>query len=1122
MFFEKMDLGASTLSERCLLPGANASANAHSLNLGFQRLLASGCGSSVIVTELSCVEGEPLAVLATLDGHPGTVCCCRWSSRPLDNNLDNPYRLMLASGDDKGSVMIWSVLEGQAELHLTDTPAGAVLDMCWHPENHSLLLTLRERNVLALWDTSGGSCLWRCVVKNVEDLLHMSFNASPFSLPLRDVFFASRKGSIYWLSDVDAGSSTELVLKYKILGPDPKSSFCGMQMYSAVPNCVLFVLSREVLVFDMTMQHAVGGFTLERGLTNLVSISAGTQLGVVWALHEDGRISLWRAQAPSYLVFSLMGSSSQLRFAKTRRQDAVPIVSIQSRGASDALSCVAMDRLGSLFAWVLDAGTNSLQVEEMRHTFSSNISSFGLHPVAGARQLACGTTHGTLVLADGVSRRILREFLIESGQVIRGVQWFGTKHVLLFVVQEVQADMVFVNSVLKVDVSSGAILPLLQSKRAEPTQVRMVKLSPSGRYMLVLRRERPVELWDVSGQTAIHLGNIKPYIQVNALCWRTPAADESAASTADEFAASTADNMLRTFRVEQSKLVVVRQQDALTVYPISCICWRGDVLVTGDSTGGMSLFDWKRKVCWSVNLRGAAIAELQLNRTNATVLVVFGSGGVCIYDVSVKRQVNDSTLLSVRNLRVIGECSWWHECPVLLCSDGCLRVMDANLGSCNTPLIVSSLASLSTPFLLETRRALALKVKMLRSTGDLTDDTGLAVPVRLVAGLAACGSYGERALTVARYFGDSWEEKVWQLVLAMAPHDAQEQAPNQVLKAVAAEEVPAFLRQNSLLSAAKAQQPVAVQSTRTTALPSSFGLIRTEAEVREQFEAQSAALERRRNMSDVTTHHLVARRFIWSGDSHSAIAVLSNADPESPSFQVDSLLSCLVAASAGPEYFERTTKSAATGLIARGDVDLGVQLLVLVGRANEACRYLLENGRYEEAVRLAKLQPLHVMSESDKHDLYRKWCEHLSGSQKNWREACLVWLSMGGVSRAVALLHSTDRFQVAVGLLQHFASSSSAEVPDALAVQGLHLDYGFFLHRLGLELDAAQQFQLAGPAGAAMAEAISSAPFELRGSSRGRSGSGIVSAGGKRGIFGRVAENLKEEIQTLTKKEVKK
>jgi hypothetical protein len=108
-------------------------------------------------------------------------------------------------------------------------------------------------------------------------------------------------------------------------------------------------------------------------------------------------------------------------------------------------------------------------------------------------------------------------------------------------------------------------------------------------------------------------------------------------------------------------------------------------------------------------------------------------------------------------------------------------------------------------------------------------------------------------------------------------------------------------QQSSLLSEAATADAGAERTTQTGPLPSAFGLLRAESEVRAQFEAENAALERRRKTGDDITHHLAARRFVWAGDAHAAIAVLSNCDPEAPSFQTDSLLACLVAAAAGPQ-----------------------------------------------------------------------------------------------------------------------------------------------------------------------------------------------------------------------------
>jgi WD40 repeat protein len=1104
---------------RSLFPGPLVAANSGSLDVSFQRLAAYGAGAAVCVVD---VEGGQ-ALVQTLDGHPGNVCVCRWGARIMDTNLDFEYKLTLASGDDRGNVMLWSVLEGVAELHLTDSPVGAVLDLAWHPTVPHLLLTLRAGNVVALWDVSKGTCVWRRLFKNMDDMFCVAFNAFPAAPPHRDVFFGTRKGGVYHLQDVlgPEAAVADLVVKYKIAPPEAKSTFNGIAMYEAAPGCVLFVLSRELMVFDMATQHSVGGFSLDRGMAPLMSVSTcAVQPGLMWALHEDGRVSLWRSQPPAYLSFALVSASSPLRFSKTRRQEPQPLVGLQvlAHHSGYQHACLTIDRLGTLGVWTLEGTT--IQAAELRQGLLSAVTSFALHPELGARQVACGTAGGTLAIVDLTRRVLLREIVIDAGQPVANVRWFSADSVLVYVVQEVQADAVWVNSVLRVALPTGRVWPLLQAKRAEPTFIRAVKVSPSGRYMLVLRKDRPLELWDVTGEMGAHLGNVKPYIQVNAIAWR-----DGGDGGVDEFAAATSDNMIRTFRVEGGRLTPVRQQEGLTISPINCVAWRGDTLATGDASGSLTLFDWRRKVCWTINTRGAGIVDMRWNPASSTVLLLFANGSVCIFDMIVKRQLSESTLLSVRSIRGV-EIAWaGADSPMVACSDGALRILDAHLSSCNAfvpPLEPGVL--MTTPYLLDARVALALKVGLLGGGRVLSSDNGgagaadamLAVPPRLL-NEALSDNMAQRALAVARFFGDSFEESVWLFVLGLIPKLAVDEEEKRAVLAQLPviqerpvlekrQSVHEFLGQETVnLSAANRRNP-----HKPGTLPSRFGLLRPDADVRDQFVAETKALDNRRGTQDAATFHTTASRFILNGDRHNAIAVLSGTDPAWASFEKDSLMACVVAAASGPEYFERATKMAATGLIARGDVDLGVQLLVLVGKADEACRYLQDAGRWDDAVRLARLQ----LPPGQRDEVLRKWGEHLSAVQ-DVRQAVLVFLSLGHVARAVALLHAQDRFQLALGLLGHFGDVDM----DEQLVQGMHLDYGFFLHRLGL-LSAQDEFALAGPAGLQMREALTSAPFELRG--RNRSGSGVImSSASKRGLLATikdVKDDLKAEFAELRKK----
>jgi hypothetical protein len=70
---------------------------------------------------------------------------------------------------------------------------------------------------------------------------------------------------------------------------------------------------------------------------------------------------------------------------------------------------------------------------------------------------------------------------------------------------------------------------------------------------------------------------------------------------------------------------------------------------------------------------------------------------------------------------------------------------------------------------------------------------------------------------------------------------------------------------------------------------------------------------------------------------------------------------------------QSTIKLVATNLIANGSVWEGVQLLCLIGKGLDACRYLISYGLWEAAVWLAKS----VLPIAEMHEVIRKWADHL-------------------------------------------------------------------------------------------------------------------------------------------------
>lgn len=87
-----------------------------------------------------------------------------------------------------------------------------------------------------------------------------------------------------------------------------------------------------------------------------------------------------------------------------------------------------------------------------------------------------------------------------------------------------------------------------------------------------------------------------------------------------------------------------------------------------------------------------------------------------------------------------------------------------------------------------------------------------------------------------------------------------------------------------------------------------------------------------------------------------AVQHLLETDPSSENFYVDCLRACIVASIQTSGISQSTIKLVATNLIANGYIAEGVQLLCLIGKGADACRYLQTYGKWEKAMWLAKVR----------------------------------------------------------------------------------------------------------------------------------------------------------------------
>lgn len=99
----------------------------------------------------------------------------------------------------------------------------------------------------------------------------------------------------------------------------------------------------------------------------------------------------------------------------------------------------------------------------------------------------------------------------------------------------------------------------------------------------------------------------------------------------------------------------------------------------------------------------------------------------------------------------------------------------------------------------------------------------------------------------------------------------------------------------------------------------------------------------------------------------------------------------------------------------------GVQLLCLIDKAADACRYLQTYGEWNRAAWLAKVR----LNSEECADVLKRWVDHLCSPQVNQKsKALLVLLSLGCFSSVAETLHRYARALHGQGpVMTHFTLS---------------------------------------------------------------------------------------------------
>lgn len=547
---------------------------------------------------------------------------------------------------------------------------------------------------------------------------------------------------------------------------------------------------------------------------------------------------------------------------------------------------------------------------------------------------------------------------------------------------------------------------------------------------------------------------------------------------------------------------------------VTYIAWKGDLLVLSDVDGNLSIWELKARITRSIATHRGHIKKIKFGpgRGNNKLAVLF-SDGVDIWDLQMFEIYSSYKL--PKDSPPLADMDWLaSDLPIATHSNGAIFVMTMDLKSSSSAMAQMDLdGPLWCPHIMEPKTSLILKSILQHPLGrdqysftDIADlelkkeesvtviqDQLKMIPPN-IGELLLNSTLGtaQKCYLAAHLFGDEAETVFWQVALhylrrekarlLCSKHKSDHQPLYNRARSYSADlfnpsEATAKLRRSfssrslDLLSidddlelCGQGENGASENEScccYPVSLDTCYGIISdTDAFQRSQLD-RLALHDSKRSTYDHTRK--CAETLVLLGQADRAVQLFLETDAVNDNYYVDSLRACLVATIRSSGASQSTIKLVATNLIASGKLAEGVQLLCLIDKGLDACRYLQTYGEWDRAAWLAKA----TLNYPDCAEVMRRWIEHLSSTHTSQQsKAVLVLLSLGKFYKALDMLYSMryfDRAGLFAEACQEYGFLSPSDEKNTALVHAVYTEYARYLHSLGLEKSAYFFANKAGP-----------------------------------------------------------
>ncbi|XP_070044117.1 uncharacterized protein [Nicotiana tomentosiformis] len=420
----------------------------------------------------------------------------------------------------------------------------------------------------------------------------------------------------------------------------------------------------------------------------------------------------------------------------------------------------------------------------------------GNSPAVAVPLVAVGTQSGTIDVIDVSANAVTVSFAVHNS-VVRGLRWLGNSRLVSFSYsQGTEKAGGYINRLVVTCLRSGLNRPFRVLQKPERAPIRALRASSSGRYLLILFRDAPVEVWAMT-KTPIMLRSLalpftvlewtlptvprpvpkdRPAVPSTETSSPTKAADAKGAGTdgsQDEFSESFSfalvNGALGVFEVHGRRIRDFRPKWPSSSFVsseglVTAMAYRLPHVVMGDRSGNIRWWDVTTGQSSSFNTHREGIRRIKFSpvvpgdRSRGRIAILFYDNTFSVFDLDSPDPLANSLLQPQFPGTLVLELDWLplrsdKNDPLVLCiagADSSFRLVEVNTSDNKMvhgpqarplkerfrPVPLCSPILLPTPHALALRTILQLGVKpsWFNTWSTTPDDANYQVPGTPTAG----------------------------------------------------------------------------------------------------------------------------------------------------------------------------------------------------------------------------------------------------------------------------------------------------------------------------------------------------------------------------------------------------